>query len=46
MRLVVLVCTLAVFLLFVSLLNGFGRMSDQMRQALCAGQKQRARLYG
>ena len=32
MRLVVLLCTLAVFLLFLSLLNGLGRKSDQMRK--------------
>ena len=32
MRLVVLLCTLAVFLLLISLLNGFGRKSDQMRK--------------
>ncbi len=32
MRLVVLLCTLAVFLLFLSLLNGLGRKNDQMRK--------------
>ena len=32
MRLVVLLCTLAVFLLLIALLNGLGRTSDQMRK--------------
>ncbi len=32
MRLVVLACTLAVFLVFVALLNGLGRKSDHMRK--------------
>jgi tight adherence protein C len=44
MRLVVLLCTLAVFLLFVSLLNGFGRKSDQMRKRF-ALVKKNERVY-
>ena len=34
MRLVVLACTLAVFLFFIALLNTLGRRSDQMRRRL------------
>ncbi len=34
MRIVVLACTLAVFLFFIALLNGLGRRSDQMRRRL------------
>ena len=45
MRLVVLVCTLAVFLLFISLLNGLGRKSDQMRKRF-ALVKNSERVYG
>ena len=45
MRLVVLVCTLAVFLLFISLLNGLGRKSDQMRKRF-ALVKNSERIYG
>lgn len=45
MRLVVLVCTLAVFLLLIALLNGFGRESDRMRRRF-AQVKDTERAYG
>lgn len=45
MRLVVLVCTLAVFLLLIALLNGFGRESDRMRRRF-AQAKDTERAYG
>lgn len=44
MRLVVLVCTLAVFLVFVALLNGLGRKSDHMRKRF-AQVKETERVY-
>lgn len=44
MRLVVLVCSLAVFLLFLALLNGLGRKSDQMHKRF-AQVKSNERVY-
>lgn len=45
MRLVVLACTLAVFLFFIALLNTLGRRSDQMRRRL-EQVKDSERAYG
>ncbi|MEN6564342.1 MAG: type II secretion system F family protein, partial [Christensenella sp.] len=45
MRLVVLACTLAVFLFFIALLNGLGRKSDHMRQRF-AQVRDTERTYG
>lgn len=45
MRLVVLACTVAVFLFFITLLNGLGRKSDHMRRRF-AQVKDAERTYG